>query len=150
MNYIALQLDPCILCQHIAEGIIILNPLTNTNEMIYYPLNVQKLYYYQTLVTEYYKIVVLQLIANQEKTEEDYEDLEENDEKLLQLKRENDRLKQQSRDLQRHNQLLRRDLTKMDPAYQPPKIPKEFRPGTVIFPPGFEIDETLDIQFGSD
>lgn len=147
MSYITLQLDPCILSQHVAEGIIILNPLTNINEIIYYPLNIQKLYYYQTLVTEYYKIVVRQLIANQQKPEEDHEDM---DEKLLQLKRENDRLKQQSRDLQRHNQFLRRDLIKMDPSYQPPKIPKVVRPGTVTFPHGFEMDETMDIQFGSD
>jgi hypothetical protein len=127
-------------------GIIILNPLTNSNEIIYYPLNIQKLYYYQTLVSEYYKIVIRQLITNQEK-ESDHEEM---DEKLLQLKRENDRLKQKSRDLQRHNQILQHDLTKMDPTYQPSKLPKIIKPGTVIFPPGFEVDETMDIQFGYD
>lgn len=150
MNYAILQLDPCILCQHISSGIIILNPLTNSNEMIFYPLDIQKLYYYQTLVTQYYKIVIAQLITSQEKNEE-YDlstDLEENDDLLVKIKRENDRLKQQSRDLQRHNKLLRRDLVKMDAAYDPPKIPKLFRPGTVTFPPGFEVDESLDVQFG--
>jgi hypothetical protein len=151
MNYISLQLDPCILCRNIPEGIIILNPFTNSNEVIFYPLDIHKLYYYQTLVSAYYKIVVGHLISSkQQYQEDDSTDLEENDDNLIQIKRENDRLKQQSRDLQRHNQLLRRDLVKMDPAYDPPKIPKVFRPGTVTFPPGFEVDESLDIQFGSD
>ena len=151
MNYAILQLDPCILCRHISSGIIILNPLTHSNEVIFYPLNIQKLYYYQTLVSAYYKIVVEQLIlSNQHHEEDDSTDFEENDDKLLQIKRENDRLKQQSQDLQRHNKLLRRDLVKMDSAYDPPKIPKVFRPGTVTFPPGFEVDESLDIQFGYD
>lgn len=148
MNYSTIQIDSCIFCQYLDNGIIILNPLTNCNEVIYYPLTIEKLYYYETLISAYYKIIVKKLMENQQN--DGSTDLEEMDERLVQIKRENDRLKQQSQDLQRHNKLLRRDLVKMDAAYDPPKIPKVFRPGTVIFPPGFEVDESLDIQFGCD
>lgn len=149
MSYATIQLDPCIFYQHLSNGIIILNPITNVNEIIFYPLNIEKMYYYQTLVTAYYKIIVGQLIANQEKNvEDDSTDLEEIDTELIRLKRENERLKQKSRDVQRHNQILQRDLIKMNSDYQPPKFPKMLKPGTVTFPIGFEVDETLDIQFG--
>ncbi len=138
------QLDTCIFCKAFSHGIIILNPITNMNEMLFYPITYDKLFYYQTLVIYYYKSIVGQLLSNEE-----HDDISvDQDDELLRIKAENQRLKQSSRDTKRHNELLVRDLKKLDPEYQPPKIPKAFVAGTVIFSTGTEFDE--EVQFGYD
>lgn len=148
LNDSIVQLDTCIFCKSFPHGMVILNPMTNTNELILYPMTLDKLFYYQSLVIYYYKSIVGQLLSREESDEmaELQDKIEDQDDELLRIKAENQRLKQSTRDTKRHNEFLLRDLKKLNPEYQPPKIPKAFVAGAVIFPPGTEFDE--EVQFG--
>jgi hypothetical protein len=115
---------------------VILNPITYKNEFISYPMNNESMFYYQTLVVYYYKKLLFQTIHEKEEINHDL------------LKKEKEKMTQQTRDLKRHNQMLREELLKMDANFQIPKLPKMIKPGTVIFPKGMEVDEDFEIQFG--
>lgn len=130
------QLDPCICIQVFVYGMVILNPITHKNEFISYPMTGDSMFYYQTLVVYYYKRLYFETMKEKEVVD------------MNELKKENEKMKQQARDLKRHNQMLREELLKLDSQHEIPKLAKIIKPGMVIFPKGMEVDEDFEIQFG--
>ena len=125
MDGVNLMLDTAILCNIVSEGLIVLNPLTQKNECIYYPLT------YETISSH---LMTLKQQSDDEMIQ--YEEM------VSKMQKENDRLMQRCKNLQRQNSILYREFSKSIPKTI--ESPREIQMGTVIFPKGFEVDESLD------
>lgn len=138
MNIIKVDLDPCIIHQMTDTGYYVNNVSTQRIDFIPFPINSQRLLYYQTLVSEYYKLKMYEWMntANSYQT-------------LLNQLQQNIQISRQQFEFKKKTKMMNKAYNKLNCILEQKKI-KNSLPDTIKLPKYLDQYYDESIFFGGD